>query len=109
MLSALFTAPNLFQRYISTSPAVVLEGVMLLDPEEGFLPATMSHSARLFISVGSQDQEFGPHIGTFITALHNRRYPGLVVETAVLEGKTHLSAATPGFIQGLQMVFSDRR
>lgn len=108
VLSALLTMPDLFRRYIASSPAVVDEGVRLLDDPVNLPSKADSIRRQLFISVGSQDHEYGPHIEAFITAIRNQNYPGLMFESTVLEGYAHISASAPGFIQGLQTVFSER-
>jgi predicted alpha/beta superfamily hydrolase len=105
VLYLMFNRAKLFNRYIATSPAFVLEGETLLDPR---LATTnpIASKARLFVSVGSSDQEFGPNIATFVSAMSASDIPDLTFLTSVLDGFGHSAAALPGFFQGLVAVFS---
>lgn len=103
----LFQEPRLFRRYIATSPAVVDQGQPLIDIESGLPAEGALLDAHLFVSVGSLDQDYKPHIDAFSAALRSRNYRGLLFKTAILEGYAHLAAGPPGFIQGLRAVFSE--
>lgn len=101
-----FNKPGLFYRHIATSPALVLDGETLIDYKAGLPPKGSSTRAQLFVSVGSLDNEFGPHIKAFITAMENKDHAGPEFKTVLLEGFGHISAAQPGFIHGLRALFS---
>lgn len=104
-LRLLFDAAGLFHRYIVTSPAVVLYGQTLLDLDADGPAARAQVPGELFVSVGTLDEDFKPHIDGFTTALRARDYQGLHVHTADLDGYGHLSAGAPGFLSGLRTVF----
>jgi hypothetical protein len=76
-------------------------------PESGLPPEGTLLDAQLFVSVGSLDQEYKPHIDAFSAALRKRNYRGLRFKTAILEGYAHIAASPPGFIQGLRAVYSE--
>ncbi len=106
VLFSMFNKSSLFNRYIATSPALVLEGATLLDYKRG-LPDEMRFSeTNLFVSVGSSDHEFGPHINAFIESMKEKEFSGLTFKSVTLEWYGHISAATAGFIKGLPAVFS---
>lgn len=104
-LHLLFNTSGVFHRYIATSPAVVLDGQTLLDLHvDG--PSARSHvPGRLFVSVGTLDEDFRSHIEAFNAELRLNNYQGLHVDTAELQGYGHSSAMAPGFLTGLQKVF----
>lgn len=104
-LHLLLEQPGLFQRFIATSPAVIEQGRPLLDA--GSWPAARSAlPARLFVSVGSTDDEYRPHVESFITDLQGRCYQDLRFEWVVLPGYGHVGAAPVGFLTGLRAVFA---
>jgi predicted alpha/beta superfamily hydrolase len=104
-LHLLLEKPGLFHRYIATSPAVVVEGQALLDP--GTWPSPGSAlPGRLFVSVGSADDEYRPHIESFNPELRQRNYRELRFDTAELPGYGHIGAAATGFLAGLRTVFA---
>ena len=106
-LYTLFHEPRLFHRFIATSPAVVDQGLPLIDIESGLPAEGTVLDAHLFVSVGSLDQDYKPHTDAFSAALRNRHYRGLLFKTAIVEGYAHIAAGPPGFIQGLRAVFSE--
>jgi hypothetical protein len=106
VLFGMFSKPDLFSRYIATSPALVLEGETLIDYQGGLPTGALFSETSLFVSVGSLDHEFGPHINAFTKIMQDRDYPDLDFKTAILEGYAHISASPPGFIRGLPAVFS---
>lgn len=108
-LYLLLQRPGLFHRFIATSPAVVDQGVAQLDA--GAWPAASSAvPARLFISVGSADDEYRPHIDSFVSELRGRKYDLLQFDSAILPGLNHVAAAPTGFLAGLAAIYapSDR-
>jgi predicted alpha/beta superfamily hydrolase len=96
---------GLFQRLIATSPGVVVQGQAMLD-HTSWPPPGSQLSARLFVSVGSVDDEFRPHIEAFNADLRERDYQGLQFESAVLPGYGHIGAAPIRFLAGLRAVFT---
>lgn len=104
-LRTLLNASGLFHRFIATSPAVSLDGQILLDLAVDSPPAGSNLPGRLFVSVGTLDKEFGASIEAFNAELRLRHYQGLHVDSVELPGYGHSSAAPPGFLIGLQSVF----
>ena len=101
----LLEEPGLFHRFVATSPAVVEAGRYMLDPET-WPAAGTDLPARLFVSVGSNDADYRPHVESFTADLQQRGYQGLRLESAVLPGYGHIAAAPIGFLTGLRSVFT---
>ena len=106
VLFSMFSKPDLFSRYIATSPALVLESKTLIDYQGGLLTRSLFSDTNLFVSVGTLDHEFGPNINAFTKIMQEKNHPGLDFKASILEGYAHISAAQPGFIKGLPAVFS---
>lgn len=105
VIYALFNYPGLFKRNIATSPAFVIDGMAVVDYESVLQAEPTFDDVRLFVSVGSNDQVYGPNILAFTDHLGTQAPSGLTLQSAVLEGFAHISAATPGFVQGLRMIY----
>jgi predicted alpha/beta superfamily hydrolase len=105
VLYMLLNESKLFYRYIATSPAVVEQGQVLIDAGLPLVGAALP--AKLFVSVGSLDDEFLPHVEALETALRRRQYQGLQLSRATLVGYAHASAAPMGFMLGIRAVFAD--
>jgi predicted alpha/beta superfamily hydrolase len=106
VLFAFFDPSTVFNRYIATSPALILDGVQLIDAEAELPLSKQALPTRLFVSVGSADQSFGPQIRSFATTLQNKHYSNLQLTTSTIDGFGHSSALPLGFIRGLRTVFS---
>lgn len=104
-LHLLLERPGLFHRFIATSPGVTVQGQPMLDPG-CWPPQDSALAARLFVSVGSADDEFRPHIESFNSDLRSRNYQDLRFESVVLPGYGHIAAAPIGFLTGLRSVFT---
>ncbi len=107
VLQMLLSGSGLFHRFIATSPGIVLDGQTLFDLQTDAPPARTQVPGRLFISIGSLDTELRRHIEVFNAELRHRDYQGLHVDTAVLSGYAHASAAPLGFLTGIRKVFAD--
>jgi predicted alpha/beta superfamily hydrolase len=104
-LRLLLNGSGLFRRYLASSPAVVLDGQTLLDLQVDAPPARSDVPGRLFVSIGTLDNELRPHIEACTAELRLRDYQGLHVDTAELSGYGHASAAAQGFLTGLRRLF----
>jgi predicted alpha/beta superfamily hydrolase len=103
-LHMMLEQPGLFHRFIAASPSVVEAGQAMLDPGRWPSPNSVL-VARLLVSVGSADDDYRPHVESFITALQERNYRDLQLDSAVLPGYGHIDAAPAGFLGGLREVF----
>jgi uncharacterized protein len=105
-LRGMFGKADLFNRYIITAPSFVYKGETLLDYESALAAVSFTSEVRLFVSIGSLDETFGPYVEAFMSALSAGTIPNLKIQTSVLDGFTHTASAIPGFFQGLDAVFS---
>jgi predicted alpha/beta superfamily hydrolase len=106
-LYALFTEPDLFNRYVVSSPNLALGGG-IASYEETYAAKHSQLAVRLAIAVGDLE---GPHIGQvqhLDSVLKARKYQGLELETLVIKSAGHSSNKPEGFVRGLQAVFAPR-
>ena len=104
-LHVLLEGPRLFSRTIATSPAVVEQGVALLEPARWPAPGAILN-AHAFTSVGAADHEYRPGVEIFQREIRDRGYPGLQLEHELLPGYGHIAAAPVGYLAGLRAVFA---
>ena len=106
-LYTLFTQPEIFNRYIVGSPYLVWDNYSIYNYEENSVDKLAAISVKLFISVGSEESEekyFNP-IDSLVTKIQRRNYDGLILDTKVFEGSTHLTGPAEAITFGLLSVF----
>jgi hypothetical protein len=104
-LYALFSDPGLFWGYMAGSPAVTYAGRLGFALESSYAASHRDVPARLYIAVGSIEDLAGP-VQEFWGVLRGRRYPGLQLETRVIEGERHSGNKPEGFNRGLRWMFA---
>lgn len=98
----LVTRPEMFQSYILGSPSLWFDNGHVFDIEAAYAASNDNLKAKVFMLVGMYETTGqGPRyfrntdmIGDmhrFEKKLRDRKYPSLVVESAVLEGEDHLT------------------
>ena len=105
----LFNEPETFNRYIIGSPYLLWDNGVIFDEEERATIKFTEINAKVFISVGSEESTekyFNP-IDELVTLLENREYDGLILETKVFDGGTHLICPPEALSYGLISVFSE--
>jgi uncharacterized protein len=128
-LFALFTRPELFNRYIVSSANMVFHGEstagvrydnydFLLQDARAFIASGRSlHGVSLFMSVGTEE-EFEEGLGRsqltssffrLAALLKAAAIPGLTLTTEALQGETHMTAWPIAFMRGVQAVFRAHR
>lgn len=126
---ALFTAPEVFQRYVIISPGLNWDDALLSAREEEFAATHEDLPAKVFFAAGSREREerlaraqYGDpllaeleesyrmveRVEALAGALTGRGYPSLEVEWKVIEGENHTSVALPGTSIGLRAVFDSQ-
>ncbi len=104
----LFNQPETFNRYIIGSPYLLWDNGVIFNEEERAAIKFTDLDARVFISVGSEESTekyFNP-IDELVTLLEEREYEGLILETKVFDGGTHLICPPEALSYGLISVFS---
>lgn len=111
VLYALFSQPRLFRRYAAGSPSVNWDGQFLVKFEAEYAARHRALPARLFISVGSLEEnasalESTNSIKSVEAILRARNYEGFHHEFLVLDGETHLSGVAPALVRGVKSMFA---
>jgi predicted alpha/beta superfamily hydrolase len=124
-LFTLFRRPAAFRRYLSISPSLWWDDRVVLRHEQARAENHDDLPARLFVAVGGREQTAGggwknegfpdeaiaavrqvDNCRELCTRLDARRYPGLSLECAVLDGEYHLTVGPAAITRGLTSLFS---
>jgi predicted alpha/beta superfamily hydrolase len=127
-LFALFTRPELFNRYVISSANMIFHGEssagvpydnhdFLLQEARAFIASGRAlHGVSLFLSVGTEE-EFEEGLGRsqltssfyrMAALLKAAAIPGLTLMVEALQGETHMTAWPIAFIRGVPAVFRVR-
>lgn len=127
-LFTLFTRPELFRRYIVSSPGLIYHGMspagiryeeydFLLQYARGFIASGKRlHATQLYMSVGTEE-EFEPGLEQWriassfqrmVALLNAQPIPGLELTAEALPGETHGTAWPIAFMHGVRAVFGTR-
>lgn len=106
-LYTMYTKPELFEGYIAASPAVVAGDDWLLGYEEKFAKAGRSLPARLYVT-GAEHEWTGflAGIKRYQQRLTERKYPGFVHESRIIDGERHAGTKAESYTRGLRFVFA---
>ena len=103
-LYALFQESALFNRYVLTSPAIGGDNQGFDSIEQDYARNRANIPVRVFVAEGGLEP--GVHVfEQYVDRLKARHYPGMQLETMVLEGMGHSGGKAEGFTRGLQSVF----
>jgi predicted alpha/beta superfamily hydrolase len=100
---SLFHEPELFQKYFIGS--AIWEHML----PEYLARQRKSLPVHAFFSVGSLEDDSVPYVPRFIEALKRRNYDDFCLESVVIEGANHETAAAIAFIQGLRALYSSNK
>lgn len=103
-LYALFNETELFQRYILTSPALGWDNEGIYTFEKKWVEKKVQHPIKLFMAMGELEGVAG--FQKFVDHLQARNYPGLSLQTRILENTGHSGTKAEGYTRGLQFVFA---
>jgi predicted alpha/beta superfamily hydrolase len=103
----LLTRPELFDRYLISSPSLDWDGGEIKREELRYYAAGhRSLPARVFISAGaSEPDSMVPDVRALATTLDGRNYRGLAVASEIFEGETHLSVIPFSISKGLRALY----
>jgi predicted alpha/beta superfamily hydrolase len=105
-LYALFERPDVFRRYIASSPSLWWDDAVILKRERQFSRDRMTSVRSVFMSVGSEEPaDMHEFFKPFADAMTVRASTGLTFDSAVLSGETHLTSVSAGFLRGLRAVY----
>jgi len=103
----LFNKPETFNKYIIGSPYLLWDNEVIFNEEERAAIKFTEINAKIFISVGSEEpteKYFNP-VDELVTLLEDREYEGLILETKVFDGGTHLICPPEAMTYGLISVY----
>jgi len=105
-LYAMFTEPTLFSGYVAASPAVPYGHRFAFQQEADYAGSHQDLPVRLFLSVGEIEQLAYP-VKEFMQVLSERNYPGLEMETRIIEGERHAGNKPEAYNRALRYLFQD--
>ncbi len=104
----LFEEPDLFNRFLISSPWLLGDGGSVFRLEEKYAETHEDLPKRIFVSAGSLEHEkFHQSMNKLKERLDKHAYPSLVLETRVFEGETHPSVFPFALTQGIRFLFAD--
>jgi predicted alpha/beta superfamily hydrolase len=106
-LYALFTQPDIFNRYIVGSPSLLWDNSSIFSYEENSSEKIADKQINIFISVGSEesDEKYFDPTDKMVTQLQERNYSALKLEAKVFSGSKHLVGPPESLAHGLISVF----
>jgi len=106
VLYTLFHQPDLFHRYIASSPSLWWDHAAILQTEAQFAKRQGPLAKSVFLSVGSDEpDDMRQHFQPLVDGLRSRNYSGFKLDAVVMSGEDHLSVIGPAFVRGLRAVF----
>jgi predicted alpha/beta superfamily hydrolase len=107
---ALFTAPDLFQRYGINSPSLWWNGSEMFAVESAFAATHKALPKRLLLTVGANEGgSMVPPMVRLASLLQSRGYEGLVMGTVVFQDETHLSVGPAMIARTLRVLYGKQR
>ncbi|WP_378741245.1 alpha/beta hydrolase [Nocardia brasiliensis] len=113
-LHALFTQPELFDRYLIVSPSLPWGGYALFDTERRYAQTHSDLPKDLFLVAGTHEDSVEaardgwimvPLVQRLFDTLTRRGYPSLRPDTLWVEGMEHTTAGWSGVAPGLRFLF----
>lgn len=112
----LLTRPEMFQTYILSSPSLWFDQHVIDQVEQRYAATHTALPARVLLAIGSfetvkpetgylRGNDMLLHNQQFADRLRQRGYPGLQVETRVIEGEDHLTVYPTTMTRALLQVF----
>jgi predicted alpha/beta superfamily hydrolase len=102
----LVTHPELFQRYLISSPSLDWDNHVIQKMESRYAKDHSSLAARVFVSAGGAEPEsMVPDVRALAAMLAGRHYQGLEVTQRVFEDETHLSVISFAISRGLRELY----
>jgi len=107
---AMFTAPDLFQRYGINSPSLWWNGREMFAAESAFATTQSALPKRVLLTVGAKEgASMVPPMEQFARLLGSRGYRGLVMDTVVFQDETHTSVGPAMVARTLRVLYGVRK
>lgn len=111
----LLTEPTMFERYILSSPSLWYDDRVMLARERAYAAVHTDMRADVFLSIGSfetvnpsssnkryhRNNDMVRDLRKFEAQLRSRRYPGLRIESKVIDDEDHLTVYPAAITRGL--------
>lgn len=105
-LYALFHQPDIFKRFLISSPSNRWDNSVLFKYEEEYSENNSDLNARVFMSFGSLENEDSiENMHKMETLLLSRGYPTFELETHIFENENHGSVSPCAYSRGLRELF----
>lgn len=105
-LYALFERPEVFRRYIVSSPSLWWDNAAILGLEQRFSRGRAELPKTVFMSVGSEEsKDMHEWFQPLADSLASRRYAGFRMTTTVLPHENHLSVFGSSLVRGIRIVY----
>lgn len=107
----LLHAPELFNRYLISSPSLPWDNESLFnDEDQVYKSGRKVLPARVYFSMGGKETDFMlvPY-KRMLQNLQDRHYEGLVIESRVEDHETHTSVVPVAFAQGLKAIYRQEK
>ena len=106
-LYALFQRPELFHRYFAGSPSINWDEEYMYKLENDFATSHTDLPARLFMCVGSLENEwYLDNMKKMGQLLRSRNYLNLKLETLIFENETHGTTGPASLCKGLKILYT---
>lgn len=100
-LYAMFNETGLFSRYVLTSPAIGWDNGVINSYEKKF--SGPEKPIKLSMAIGGYEDV--DYFQKFVNNLKGKNYPGLDINSLVIDGIGHSGGKAEGYTRGLQYVF----
>ncbi|MBI3125931.1 MAG: alpha/beta hydrolase [Ignavibacteriales bacterium] len=102
----LFKEPNLFNKYVMISPALMFDDEFVLKQEKAFAEKNIKLTASVYTTVGSlEDSSFTEPWNRLISSIKEHNYEGLELTTEIAKNETHYTIIPYIATHGLKSVF----
>ena len=115
--------PTMFERYILTSPSLWYDDRVMLARERAYAAVHTDMRADVFLSIGSfetvntsssntryhRQNDMVRDLRKFEAQLRSRRYPGLHIESKVIDDEDHLTVYPAAITRGLMWALPAQR
>ena len=102
-LYTLFTATDLFNKYVLTSPALGWDNSSIYKFESNYAENNKLLPVRVYMTMGGYEDVASYQM--FADSLKSRNYEGLALESTVLPVTGHSGGKAEGYSRGLRFVF----
>lgn len=105
-LYTLFESPELFQRYGISSASLHFSEEALFAQEAAYADAHRALPARVFVSLGSEEEDISLSTARLIDVLQKREYENLAVGSQAFQDETHVSVFPAAFTRGVRFLYA---